>query len=131
MSRMVRAWSSVAVALLLGAPLLAGCSDGPNPFQAAAQSTTTTVDANGSSGTATDGVGDNVFLPEGNISNCVGALERPNCGSPAKGTKGTYMVFAVLILGLAFIFWRVARGVKARDAAVNGPKPTTPGPAAS
>jgi hypothetical protein len=129
MSRMVRGWSSVAVALLLGAPVLASCSDGPNPFQAAAQSTTTTVDA-GTSGTATDGVGENVFLPEGNLSDCVGALERPNCGSAAKGTKGTYMVFAVLILGLAFIFWRIARGVKARDAVVNAPKPGAPGPAA-
>ena len=126
---MVRAWSSVAFTLLLGAPVLAACSDGPNPFQAAAQSTTTTVAAGSdgnTSGTATDGVGDNVFLPEGNLSDCVGALERPNCGSAAKGTKGTYMVFAVLILGLAFIFWRIAKGVKARDAAVNGPKPTTP-----
>ena len=36
------------------------------------------------------------------------------------------MVFAVLILGLAFIFWRIAKGVKARDAAVNAPKPRTP-----
>ncbi len=126
---MVRAWSSVAVTLLLGAPVLTACSDGPNPFQAAAQSTTTVANGN-SSGTATDGVGDNPFLPEGNLSDCVGALERPNCGSTAKGTKGTYMVFAVLILGLAFIFWRIARGVKARDAVVNAPKPGTPGPAA-
>lgn len=127
---MVRAWSSVAVALLLGAPVLAACSDGPNPFQSAAQSTTTVADGN-TTGTATDGVGDNPFLPEGNLSDCVGALERPNCGSAAKGTKGTYMVFAVLILGLAFIFWRIAKGVKARDAVVNAPKPDSPDPATS
>jgi hypothetical protein len=122
---MVRALSSIAVAVVLGGPLLAGCSDGPNPFQAASASTTTVAAA--TDGTSTDGVADNPFLPEGNLSDCVGALERPNCGSEARGTKGTYMVFAVLILGLAFIFWRIAKGVKARDAAVNAPKPRTPG----
>lgn len=124
MSRMVRALSSIGVAVVLGGPLLAACSDGPNPFQSAAASTTTVAVT--TDGTSTDGVAENPFLPEGNLSDCVGALERPNCGSEARGTKGTYMVFAVLILGLAFIFWRIAKGVKARDAVVNAPKPTTP-----
>lgn len=101
-------------AALMGALALSGCSDGPNPFQAAEQSATTVVD-----GSSTDGLGDNNFIPDRDLSDCVGALERPNCGSAEKGTLGTYLVFLALILGVGFIMWRIARGVKARDAVVN------------
>jgi len=110
MVRLPRLLVPVAVALTLAA-----CSSGPNPYQAAQQSSTSVVETQGSA------VGDNPFLPDKNISSCVGTVERPNCGSAAKGTKGTYMTFAVLIAGLGFIFWRVAKGVRARDLVVNAP----------
>jgi len=114
MVRLPRLLVPVAVALTL-----AGCSSGPNPYQSAQQSATTVP----STATVGSVVGDNPFLPDKNLSDCVGTNERPNCGSPEKGTKGTYLTFAVLIAGLAFIFWRVAKGVRARDAVVNAPRP--------
>jgi hypothetical protein len=118
MLRLPRLLVPVAAALVL----FAGCS-GPNPFQAARESTTTVV------GSDTQGsvVGDNPFLPDKNLSDCVGTNEQPNCGSPEKGTKGTYMTFAVLIAGLGFIFWRISIGVRARDKVMNAesdPRPT-------
>ena len=130
MSRMVRAWSSVAVALLLGAPVLAACSDGPNPFQAASQSTTTTVRTADTTTGSHRRRGRQPVPARGQHQRLRRRARAPELRQQAKGTKGTYMVFAVLILGLAFIFWRIAKGVKARDAVVNAPKPGTPGPAA-
>ena len=60
----------------------------------------------------------NDLLPENNdVSNCVGTVESANCGSKARADGHTYLVFLALTLGLAFIGWRIARGVKARDAA--------------
>jgi hypothetical protein len=85
-------------------------------------------------------VGDNQFLPDRDIGDCVGTLERPNCGSAEKGTMGTYLTFAVLIAGLGFIFWRISVSVRRRDAVVNAPvnapvdttaTPTPPSPPTS
>ena len=60
----------------------------------------------------------NDLLPENNdINNCVGTVERANCGSKARADGHTYLVFLALTLGLVFIGWRIARGVKARDQA--------------
>ncbi len=114
-----------ALVLTAGAALATGCS-GENPYQAAKNATTTTVAESTNDGSATGGsvVGDNPFLPDRNISDCVGTMERPDCGSPEKGTKGTYFTFAALILGLGFIFWRISIGVRKRDAVMNAePEP--------
>ena len=60
----------------------------------------------------------NDLLPQNNdVSNCIGTVESANCGSKARADGHTYLVFLALTLGLAFIGWRIARGVKARDAA--------------
>jgi len=60
----------------------------------------------------------NDLLPQNNdVTNCVGTVESANCGSKARADGHTYLVFLALTLGLAFIGWRIARGVKARDAA--------------
>ena len=60
----------------------------------------------------------NDLLPENNdVTNCVGTVEQANCGSKARADGHTYLVFLALTLGLAFIGWRIARGVKTRDAA--------------
>ena len=65
----------------------------------------------------------NDLLPENNdVTNCIGTVEQANCGSKARADGHTYLVFLALILGLAFIGWRIARGVKARDA-VHEPSP--------
>ena len=60
----------------------------------------------------------NDLLPQNNdVSNCVGTVESANCGSRARADGHTYLVFLALTLGLAFIGWRIARGVRARDSA--------------
>ena len=59
----------------------------------------------------------NDLLPQNNdVTNCIGTVEQPNCGSKARADGHTYLVFLALTLGLVFIGWRVARGIKARDA---------------
>ena len=109
---MTRVVCSAAIALVV----LAGCS-GDNVFEASKNSTASTVA--GGVDVGDEGTGENVFLPEGNLSDCVGTVERPNCGSAEKGGRGTYLTLAVLVLGLAFIFWRISIGIRKRDAVVN------------
>lgn len=59
----------------------------------------------------------NDLLPQNNdVTNCIGTVESANCGSKARADGHTYLVFLALTLGLAFIGWRISRGVKARDA---------------
>ena len=63
----------------------------------------------------------NDLLPENNdVTNCVGTVEQANCGSKARADGHTYLVFLALAAGLTFIGWRIARGVKARDAVTSG-----------
>lgn len=107
---MTRVMCSAAVALVV----LAGCS-GDNAFDAAKNEASASTVSVGD----TEGTGENVFLPEGNLSDCVGTVERPNCGSTAKGGRGTYLTLGVLVLGLAFIFWRISIGIRKRDAVMN------------
>lgn len=53
------------------------------------------------------------FYPEeSNLSDCVGLVERPGCGSEARGGTGQTVVFVLLVIGLGIIFWRVAVGVR-------------------
>lgn len=60
----------------------------------------------------------NDLLPDNNdVTNCVGTVEQANCGSRARADGHTYLVFLALTLGLVFIGWRIARGVRARDSA--------------
>ena len=53
------------------------------------------------------------FLPESaNLSDCVGLVEKPGCGSEARGGWRQTAVFASLAVWLALIFWRVSVGVR-------------------
>ena len=58
------------------------------------------------------------FYPEdNNLSDCVGLVEQPGCGSEARGGSGQTLVLVALVLGLGFIFWRISAGLRAnRDA---------------
>ncbi len=97
--------------LLLAVAALGACG-GENPYQAAETAAT-------SPATSSPDLADNQFLPaRENVSDCIGAVERPNCGSEAKGGWQMYLAFGVLIAGMSFIGWRVVRSVRARDAAV-------------
>lgn len=107
-------------ALALSLVVAAGCSE-PNPYQAARTDSTAAAATTTAPAGDGDTLANNDFIPEGqNLSDCVGTIQRPDCGSKSKGGWRMSLVFAVLISGLGFIGWRVARQIRARDAAVNG-----------
>ena len=57
-------------------------------------------------------VTDNEFLPdERNLSDCVGALQRPGCGSEARGGWRQTLVFIIMGVAMIGVFGRVAYGV--------------------
>lgn len=59
------------------------------------------------------------FYPEdSNLSDCLGLVERPGCGSEARGGWGQTAVFAALALGLTVIFFNVVRGVRRNRASM-------------
>jgi hypothetical protein len=59
---------------------------------------------------------DNPFIPKDqDLSNCVGTLEQPNCGSSNKSDARLYVTFAVLMTGMALIGWRIAVAIRNRD----------------
>lgn len=54
------------------------------------------------------------FIPEEtNLSDCVGLVEKPGCGSEARGGWGQTAVFVALAAGLGIIIWRISVGVRA------------------
>ena len=62
----------------------------------------------------------NEFLPdERNLSDCVGVLEKPGCGSKERGGMMMNVVFLVVIGGMSFIFWRIIVGVRKNRAALD------------
>jgi hypothetical protein len=61
-------------------------------------------------------IASNDLLPDNtNLNDCIGTAEPGNCGSKARADGHTYLVFIALAVGLAFIGWRISRGVRARD----------------
>lgn len=65
------------------------------------------------------------FYPESNnLSDCIGLVERPGCGSESRGGLGQTLVFFALAFGLGVIFWRVSRGVRANRSEVNATQHT-------
>ncbi|MGB3735434.1 MAG: hypothetical protein WA964_10800 [Ilumatobacter sp.] len=60
------------------------------------------------------------FYPESaNLSDCVGLVEQPGCGSGSRGGWRQTAVFVVLFAGLGVILWRVSRGIKANRAVLD------------
>ena len=55
---------------------------------------------------------DNDFLPDRDLSECVSAVPQPGCGSKAKGGWRQALVFGVVVVGLAFVGWRITRTVR-------------------
>lgn len=61
-------------------------------------------------------VTDNGFIPvDVNIGDCLSSMPRPGCGSANRSGYHQLITFGVLMAGTAFITWRVARSVRARD----------------
>ncbi|MGA9275907.1 hypothetical protein [Ilumatobacter sp.] len=52
------------------------------------------------------------FPEENNLTDCLGLVERPGCGSEERGGWAQNVIFVLLVLGLGFIFWRVFVGVR-------------------
>ncbi|MEP1122647.1 MAG: hypothetical protein ABJH68_01990 [Ilumatobacter sp.] len=66
------------------------------------------------------------FYPESaNLSDCVGLVEKPGCGSDSRGGWRQTLVFVALFAGLGVILWRVSRGISSNrrtiDAAIGDP----------
>ena len=58
----------------------------------------------------------NEFIPEDrDLTSCIGALERPGCGSESRGGWRQTLVFSALLVGLVVVFGNVVRGVRKRD----------------
>lgn len=124
MTRLPRPFAVLALALFGGvAALTAGCS-GQNPYQASESANSVSVVAGEAPAVGSEG---NVFTPvDANVSSCVGTMERGDCGSKSKGGWRMYLTFAVLMSGMGFIGWRIARSIRQRDAVVNSPKADDP-----
>jgi hypothetical protein len=55
----------------------------------------------------------NPFLPENrDLTDCVGMLQRPGCGSEARGGWHQNLVAIAMISGLLLVFGRIAWGVR-------------------
>ena len=55
----------------------------------------------------------NPFLPENrDLTDCVGTIERPGCGSESRGGWRQNLVAIVMVAGLLIVFGRVAWGVR-------------------
>ncbi len=97
---------SIAAALSLGV-VAAGCGGGDD---------TAATPVTAATGAAATTMADNPFIPEDvNIGDCVSALPRPGCGNEIRGDSHSALTFGVLVAGLAFIGWRISRGVRRRD----------------
>lgn len=70
------------------------------------------------------------FYPEdANLSDCVGLVERPGCGSEARGGWRQLAILGAIAVGLGIIIWRITAGVRARRAGASDsslPVPETP-----
>jgi hypothetical protein len=55
----------------------------------------------------------NDFIPEDRpIGDCISAAPKPGCGSEARGGWRQGLVMLALVLGLAFVGWRIIAGVR-------------------
>ena len=62
----------------------------------------------------------NEFLPtDRDLSDCVGVLEKPGCGSEERGGTATTVVFIVMLLAMVVIFARIAIGVRQNRRAID------------
>ena len=60
-----------------------------------------------------DSVVDNEFIPQQrDLTECVSSVERPGCGSKARGGWRQSLVFGVVVAGLVFIGWQIVRSVR-------------------
>lgn len=71
------------------------------------------------------------FYPENaNLSDCVGLVERPGCGSEQRGGWRQFAILAAVLFGMGLIGWRISTGVRANRAAASdsSEQPDSPRP---
>jgi hypothetical protein len=103
----------VALLVTLGVTLLEGSAGGTSYVSASTPAALASIDE-APPVTASD------FFPEdNNLSDCLGLVERPGCGSESRGGVGQTLVFGFLAIGLGFILWRVSVGIRANRAATD------------
>jgi hypothetical protein len=67
----------------------------------------------------------NEFFPEqGNVTDCIGVLERPGCGSENRGGWRQVLVFGLVAAGLIVIFTKIVIGVRRGRASDQDESPT-------
>ena len=111
-ARNLRIVLAAAVLSLLGV----GCSGMSTPRQSDASKAATSATVDPVTGDTIPSAANNPFLPEDrNLGECVSSLPRPDCGSSAQGGWAQGATFGALMLGMAFIGWRIFRGVRKRD----------------
>lgn len=60
------------------------------------------------------------FYPESeNLSDCVGLLEKPGCGSDSRGGWRQNLALGLMAVGLIIVFWRIGRGIRANRSVVD------------
>jgi hypothetical protein len=99
-----RVLAALAAVLLTLSAVPDGTSDAATPSAAVLQGTPTPTDP--------PVVTDNDFVPDRDLSECVSAVPQPDCGSEAKGGWRQALVFGVVVVGLAFLGWRITRTVR-------------------
>ena len=69
----------------------------------------------------------NDFIPENQpIGDCISAAPKPGCGSESRSDYHQWLVFVVLIGGMAFVGWRIVAGARRQRARVDEPEPSAP-----
>jgi hypothetical protein len=57
-----------------------------------------------------DTVVDNEFIPDDrDLSECISAVPQPGCGSEGRSGWRQWLILIAILVGLAFIIWRVVR----------------------
>jgi len=97
------------VVFIGGSLALASCASGPSPISRA--STTIAGDSAPVSTQAPSFLPDD---PNRNLSECIGTVERPGCGSKARGGWRMGLTFGVLMLGIALIGATIVRSARRR-----------------
>ncbi len=106
--RNASALRSTVLAVVL---LLAGAGF-PGPVAAASPDPPDTIPVTPAT---TDGgtVVTNDFFPdERDVTECVGVLERPGCGSSSRGGWRQGAILGILVVAIGFIGWRISKAVR-------------------
>ena len=66
----------------------------------------------------------NEFIPEDrSIGECISALPKPGCGSEARGGWRQGLILLAILIGIAFIAWRIVRTARRARAADDSAAP--------